>query len=266
MSFNAPVNVPQYQQQHQQGCQLVQQAMMAETGGQLAPAGQYYEQAAQWLDASVGSAQPLGLPIWDFAYFSCGYAHFNAARVFAQLGQWQASPPHLAQALAALNAAIGVNPRVFYYHSSAGMVLLAQGNPAEATRAFETAVGLNPADAWSQYMLATLHTVQGNTTAATEMYSAAQTTVPGLPPVQHMLPAQPATPAAGAGGGSSQPRWMDILTKVATVADAVNKIGGAANTMSGLMGGLNPGAAPGWNAGMSWNAGMGMGWPPGLRR
>ncbi len=124
--------------------------MPAEATGRLLAAAQCYDQAAQWLDGSVRGAQQLGLPIWDFVYFSCGYAHFNAARVYAQLGQWQAAPPHLGNALAAMNAAIGVSPQVFYHHSSAGMVLLAQGNPAEATRAFETALGLNSGDAWSQ--------------------------------------------------------------------------------------------------------------------
>jgi tetratricopeptide (TPR) repeat protein len=281
LSFNTPVNVPLYRQQYDRGCQLVQQAMMAEATGQLLAAAQCYDQAAQWLDGSVRSAQQLGRPIWDFAYFSCGYAHFNAAREYAQLGQWQAAPPHLANAIAAMNAAIGVNSQVFYYHSSAGMVLLAQGNPVEATRAFETALGLNPGDAWSQYMLAALHTAQGNTAAATQMYSAAQAAAPGLPPVQQVLPEQMVAPAAGVGaagvapaagaGGApaqgaapAQPRWMDVLTKVATVADAVNKIGGAVNTMSGLMGGLNPGAAGGMHAGMGWNAGMGMGMNPGM--
>jgi tetratricopeptide (TPR) repeat protein len=283
MSFNMQINVPMYQQQYGQGSMLVRQAMMAEAMGQLPPAAQSFEQAAQWFDTSVASAQQLGLPIWDFAYFSCGYAHFNAARLYAQLGQWQATPPHLGQALAALNAAIGVNPRVGYYHSSAGMVLLAQGNTAEAERAFQTAIGLNPNDGWAQYMLAAIHAAQGNTAASTQMYSAAQAAMPGLPPVQHVLPApapqpaqapqmaQPAQPAQAP--QPEQPRWMDILTKVATVADAVNKIGGAVNTVGGLMGGFNPGAASGMNAGMGWNMGMGnmgmgnmgMGWP-GMRR
>jgi len=284
MSFSMRANVPLYRQQYDQGSLLVRQAMAAEATGQLLPAAQCFEQAAQAFDKSVGTAQQLGLPIWDFAYFSCGYAHFNAARLYAQLGQWQATPPHLGQALAALNAAIGVNPRVGYYHSSAGMVLLSQGNTAEAQRAFQTAIGLNSNDGWSQYMLAAIHAAQGNTAASTQTYSSAQTAMPGLPPVAQMLPAQvqppapqpvqAATPVAGAGPGAggagipSEPHWMEILTKVATVADAVNKIGGAVNTVGGLMGGLNPGAAAGMNAGVGWNMGtgnMGMGWP-GMRR
>lgn len=262
MSFTPPPSIPLYQQQYQQGCQLVQQGMTAEAAGQLLPASQCLEQGAQWLDASVATARQWGMPIWDVAFFSCAYAHFNAARIQAQLGQWQAAPPHLGQALAALNAAIQVNPRVFYYHSAAGVVLLAQGNPAEANRAFNAALGLNPNDPYSQYMLAMLHAAQGNTAAATALYSAAQSTVPGLPAVQQMLPTAPSGPAAAAPGAGPQPRWLDVLTKLGTIADAVNKIGGAVNTVNGLMGGFNPGAGTGWNQTAGWNPGMG--WPQGM--
>ena len=255
MSFNAPPNVQlMLNQQFMQGCSLVQLAVVSEASGNLPAANQCFQQGAGLIGNSIQTARQWGMPVADPVFFSCAWAHFGAARVGWTMGLWRDAPMHLVQALGALNQAISINPNVFYYHSAAGTALLAQGNLIEADREFNTALRLNPGDPWSQYMLAVLQTAQGNTTLGHRHYSAARTAAPGLPPVQQMLPRNVGAPEVGPGAGA-QPRWLEILANVGTIADVMNKIGVAANTWSGLMGQFQQGAGMGSNFG-----GSGWGW------
>ena len=200
-------------QQFQQGCFVAQQAAMAEQMGNGFAACQFYDQAIGLIANTVGMAQQSGIPVADNVFFSLAFCHFNAARLKAAAGWPQAVPTHLNIALQAINQAMGINPNVFYYHSAAGLILLAMSNVPGAVQAFQRAVQLNPADSWSQWMLSSLYTTQGNTMVANQYYSAAASAQPNLPPPQQFIQQNQVASSPGQGGQSQGAKhdWFGLI-------------------------------------------------------
>ena len=216
-------------QQYQQGCNLGQQGMVAESTGNVPMAIQLYDQSIAWIWGSIVQARQLGLFVPAHIPFALAVSHFAAARMKFAAGWLPASSAHLGAAIEALNQAITINPGVAQFHALAGNILAIQGNWPWAEQALQRAVQLNPNDAWSQWMLAWIHSAQGNMVAANQYYGSAVQGNPGMPGLPQTFAGL--FGAQGGGGQGSQPHGvMDVLNTLKPFAELVNNVFGAFNT------------------------------------
>lgn len=202
------------------GCTLGQQAMFAESQSNYPVAAQMYDQAIGWIQQSMATAQMSGMFVPDHVCFTSAFAHFSAARAKNVLGWKPMAWSHLNQALALLNQAVAMNPRVVQYHVAAGTVLMSLGNLPEAERAFHTALQMNPTESWSQYMLSLLNSARGNMTAANQYYAAVQQVAPHLPPMPTPSLSSPGMQTGG-GSGQNSKDWMSTVSNACKMLNNV---------------------------------------------
>lgn len=203
------------QQQWQQGHACAQQAVLSEQMGHQPWARQCYEQAIALMSHAMRLASQHDLPVRDNLLFHYAFCHFNAARVKAAAGWRHEIPPHLEQALRALEQALALNPHAGKYHMGVGTILLAQGQVAAAIPALQRAGQLNPLDAWSQWMLALIYAAQGPIWVANRAYIKATRLQAHLPnPWQFVQQHRAAgLPGHGAVATPSQPDWFALIMR-----------------------------------------------------
>ena len=234
------------QRQYQQACALAQQAMMMEAAANPAAAVQLYDQAIWLITGCIMQAQQSGIPTPDPVFFSLCFCNFNAARMKWAMGGFQFAPAHLAQALAAINQAISLNPGFSGYHTAAGMVLMAQGSLGWVEHAFQRALQLNPMDVQALWLLGSLYNMEGNAASAQPYFAAVQRQAPNVQLPQFGPPQ--VAPGAVPNGPPGSGHALDTVEKVLNIAKTrLDVLGGFQKLFGSAAGGFGAGGFnPGW--------------------